>query len=128
LFPASEGYFLDTTGGDHPLLTTGWALGQLYGLHLHHSALTLYHLDPAAGKLCAAMMADPRLAENPIERMVVRLLAEAAHVTVLLCAKGRFFEQMTEKLSEVAQSNCNELVTVDLYAIASSLVEIHITE
>lgn len=121
LFPASEGYFLDTASGVHPLLATSWAVGHLYGLHLQDRPLTFYHLDDVAGERCAALLAAPQAAADPIERMLVRLLAAAAQVSSLPCAKGRFFDQMTEKLDQVTQFRGNELVPVGLQAIASAL-------
>jgi hypothetical protein len=121
LFPASEGYFLDSAGSEHPLMATSWALGQLYGLRLHDRALTVYHLDAAAGERCTALTAHPSRAVDAIEQMTVRLLSEIARVTFLPCKKGQFFEQMTRKLAEIAQWRGNELVNIDLRAVATSL-------
>jgi hypothetical protein len=121
MFPASEGYFLDSAGSDHPLMATSWALGQLYGLRLHDRALTVYHLDVAAGERCTALTAHPSQAVDAIEQMTVRLLSEIPRVTFLPCKKGQFFEQMTGKLAEIAQWRGNELVTVDLRAVATAL-------
>lgn len=121
LFPASEGYFLDSGDHEHPLLATGWALGQLYGLHLHDWPLTVYHLDATAGDRCKVLKAEPSQAADPIEWMTVRLFADVASITFLSCKKGRFFEKMTEKLIQLSEWKSNELITVDLHAVATSL-------
>ena len=124
LFPASEGYFIDTASPAHPLLATAWAMVQLWGLHLEGRRLSLYHLDPAACESCSALAAKPASARDPLEKGLALLLAEAERVEVLPCAKGRFHDQMAAKLVQVVSPNSNELVRVDIRALATALTEV----
>lgn len=84
-------------------MATAWALAQLYGIHLHDRALTVYHLDVTTRERGMAPRADPNLAKDPIEQMNARLLTEVANITFPPCTKGRFFDQMTGKMAQVSQ-------------------------
>ena len=83
--------------------------------------LTLYHLDGAALARCDALIADPGSAATIIERMAARLLAAVSQPTAVECVKGRFFDRANGKLSQLAKFNTNELVLVDLQAMAAAL-------
>jgi len=120
LVPASESYFLDRVGND-PLQATCWALVHLFQLQLQSYPLTLYHLDGAARVRCAALIADRGSAATAVERMAARLLAAAFQPKTAECAKGRFFDRASEKLSQLARFDTNELVSVDLQAMAAAL-------
>lgn len=122
LFPASEGYFLDARNGAHPLVATCWALSHLHALHLTTFPLTLYHLDAAALDRCAALTTDGNTARDPIDRMVARLLGPLALPKLEPCAKGFFFDQMTNKLTQLMRGGFNEVVPADLHAMAESVV------
>jgi hypothetical protein len=67
------------------------------------------------------LRAEPSKAADPIERMSVRLFADITNIAFLPCTKGRFFEQLTEKLIQLSEWKSNELVNVDLHAIAASM-------
>jgi hypothetical protein len=121
LVPASESYFLDRAGADEPLLATCWGLLHLFQLQLQSYPLTLYHLDGAALARCTALIADRNLAASAIERMAARLLAAVSRPKVAECAKGRFFDRATEKLDQLARFDTNELVSVELQAVAAAL-------
>jgi hypothetical protein len=121
LVPASESYFLDRSGINEPLQATCWALLNLFQLQLQSYPLTLYHLDGAALSRCAALLADRSSAANAIEWMAGRLLAAVSQVKVAECAKGRFFDRASEKLGQLARFDTNELVPVDLHAMAVAL-------
>ena len=121
LVPASESYFLDRAGVDEPLQATCWALFHLFQLQLQSYPLTLYHLDGAALARCAALIADRGSATTTIERMAGRLLAAVSQPTMAECAKGRFFDRTSGKLSRLARFDTNELVSVDLQAMAAAL-------
>jgi hypothetical protein len=120
LFPASESYFLDRAGNE-PLLATCWALVHLFQLQLQIYPLTLYHLDGAALARCTALIADRGAATTAVERMAARLLATVSQPNAAECTKGRFFDRTSEKLSQLARFDSNELVSVDLQAMGSAL-------
>jgi len=120
LFPASESYFLDRAGNE-PLQATCWALVHLFQLQLQSYPLTLYHLDRAALARCTALIADRGAATTAIERMAARLLAIVSQPNAAECNKGRFFDRASEKLSQLARFDSNELVSVDLKAMGAAL-------
>ena len=120
LFPASESYFLDRTGNE-PLQATCWALVHLFQLQLQSYPLTLYHLDDAALARCTALIDDRGAAATAVERMAARLLASVSQPSAAECTKGRFFDRASEKLSQLARFDSNELVSVDLQSMAAAL-------
>jgi hypothetical protein len=120
LFPASESYFLDRTGND-PLQATSWALVHLCQLQLQSYPLTLYHLDGAALARCTSLIADGGAATTAVERMAARLLATVSQPNAAECTKGRFFDRVSEKLSQLARLDSNELVSVDLQSMGAAL-------
>jgi hypothetical protein len=121
LVPASESYFLDRASVDEPLQATCWALLHLFQLQLQSYPLTLYHLDGTASARCTALIADRGSAATAIERMAARLLAAVSRPKMAECAKGRFFDRVSEKLGQLARFDSNELVSVDLQAMAAAL-------
>jgi hypothetical protein len=104
-----------------PLQATCWALLHVFQLQLQSYPLTLYHLDGAALARCAALISDPGSAATAIERMAARLLAAVSQPKAVECAKGRFFDRAGEKLSQLARFDTNELVPIDLRAMAGAL-------
>ena len=125
LSPASESYFLDRADDNEPLRATCWALIHLFHLQLQSYPITLYHLDRAALVRCAALINDPDSVGNAIERMATRLFAAFSQVKAVECVKGRFFVRANEKLSQLARLETNELVLVDLRAMAAALSRPH---
>jgi hypothetical protein len=121
LVPASESYFLDRASVNESLQATSWALLHLFQLQLQSYPLTLYHLDGAALARCTALIADCGSAATAIERMAARLLAAVSQPKVAECSKGRFFDRASEKLGQLARFDTNELVSVDLQAMAAAL-------
>ena len=122
LFPASESYFLDHAGNE-PLQATCWALVHLFQLQLQSYPLTLYHIDGAALVRCSALIDDRGAAVTAVERMAARLLAAVSRPNAAECTKGRFFDRATDKLSQLARFGTNELVSLDLQAMASGLAD-----
>jgi hypothetical protein len=120
LYPASESYFLDRTGNE-PLQATCWALLHLFELQLQSYPLTLYHLDGAALARCTALIADRGAATTAVERMAAHLLAAVSQPNAVECTKGRFFDRANDKLRQLARFATNELVPVDVHAIAAAL-------
>ena len=120
LFPASESYFLDREGNE-PLQATCWALVHLFQLQLQSYPLTLYHIDDAALARCIALIGDRDAATTVVERMAARLLAAVSRPSAAECTKGRFFDRASEKLSQLARFDSNELVSVDLKSMAAAL-------
>jgi hypothetical protein len=121
LSPASESYFLDCADGNEPLRATCWALVHLFHLQLQNHPITLYHLDHAALVRCAALITNPDSVVSAIERMAARLLRLLFQVKAVECVKGRFFDRANEKLHQLARLESNELVSVDLRAMAAAL-------
>ena len=121
LDPASESYFLDGAGVNEPLQATCWALLHLLQLRLQSYSLTLYHLDGAALARSATLIADRGSAATTIEQMAARLLAAASQPKLEKYTKGRFFDRASEKLRRLARFDTNELMPVDLAAMAAAL-------
>jgi len=121
LLTASESYFLDRSNSNEPLRATCWALAHLFQLQLHCHRATLYHLDTAALASCTALIADRDSAATTIERMAARLLTAVSHLKAAACVKGRFFDRLDSKLNQLATLDSNELVSIDLQAMATAL-------
>jgi hypothetical protein len=81
----------------------------------------LYHLDKAALASCTALVADRDSAATTIERMAALLLTAVSHPKAVACVKGRFFDGLDVKLNQLARFDSNELVSVDLQAMATAL-------
>ena len=120
LFPASESYFLDRTGNE-PLQATCWALVHLFQLQLQRYPLTLYQMNGLALTRCTALIADGGTATTAVERMAARLLATVSQPNAAECTKGRFFDRASEKLSQLARFDSNELVLADFQSMATAL-------
>jgi len=105
-----------TTGGGPEMV-----FPHLFQLQLQSYPLTLYHLDGAALARCTALIAHCGSAATDIERMAAHLLAAVSQPKVAECAKGRFFDRASEKLGQLARFDTNELVSVDLRAMAAAL-------
>jgi len=119
-FPASESYFLDRDCNE-PLHATCWALAHLFQLQLQNYRLTLYHLESAALARCAILIANRGVAVTVVERMVARLLAAVFQPNTAKCTKGRFFDRVSDKLSQLGEFGTNELVPFDVQALAEAL-------
>jgi hypothetical protein len=120
LFPASESYFVDRDY-DEPLHATCWALAHLFQLQLQNYPLTLYHLESAAQARCAMLIADRVAAVTAVERVVTRLLAAVFQLDTAPCTKGRFFDRMSDKLTQLGKFAANELVPFDVQTMAEAL-------
>jgi hypothetical protein len=121
LSPASEGYFLDPSGGSEPLQAPVWALAHVLMLQLEQRPLTLFLCDSDVAKTCAALIAGRNTGRNSVERMAIRLLATAKQPQAQACVKGRFFDRLQAKLDELTAHHSNELVPIDLQAMADAL-------
>jgi hypothetical protein len=124
LLTASEGYFLDRSDSDEPLGATCWALVHLFQLQLQCHPVILYHLDRAALASCTALVADRDSAATIIERMAARLLTAVSNPKPAACVKGRFFDRLDAKLNQLARFDSNELVPIDLQAMATALFRV----
>jgi len=120
LFPASESYFVDRARNE-PLHATCWALAHLFQLQLQNYPLTLYHLESAASAQCASLIANHGLAVTVVERMAARLLAAVLQPNAVKCTKGRYFDRVSDKLSQFGKFGTNELVPFDVQAMAEAL-------
>ena len=96
-------------------------MAHLFQLQLQNYPLTLYHLESAAVERCAILIANRSAAINVVERMTVRLLATVFQAKPVKCTKGRFFDRVTNKLSQLANCRTNELVPFDVQAMAEAL-------
>jgi hypothetical protein len=117
LFPASESYFLDRDCNE-PLHATCWALAHLFQLQLQNYPLTLFHLESAALARSAVLIANRGAAVGVVERMAARLLAAVFQPNAASCTKGRFFDRVSEKMSQLGKSASNELTAFDVQAMA----------
>jgi hypothetical protein len=62
------------------------------------------------------------IAATTIERMAARLLAAVSRPQAAACVKGPFFDRLDAKLSQLARLDGNELVSIDLQAMAEALL------
>jgi len=120
LSPASEGYFLDPTGGS-ALQALVWGLAHVLMLQLEQRPLTLFLCDSDVAETCAALIAGRNTGRTSVERMAVRLLATAKQPQAQACVKGGFFDRMQAKLDQLTAHDSNELVAIDLQAMADAL-------
>ena len=120
LFPASESYFVDRDCNE-PLHATCWALAHLFELQLQNYPLTLYHLESAARARCDILIDDPGAAISAVERMVTGLGAAVFQLSTAKCTKGRFFDRVSDKLTQLGKFATNELVAFDVQAMAKAL-------
>jgi hypothetical protein len=121
LYPASEGYFLNPSGGDEPLQSLIWALAHVLMLQLEQCPLTLFLCESDVAEICAALVAGRNTGRNSVERMAVRLLGTVKHPQAQACIKGRFFDRMQANLNRLTAHDSNELVAIDLKAVADAL-------
>ncbi len=112
--------FLDRDCNE-PLHATCWALAHLFQLQLQNYPLTLYYLESAALARCAILIANRGVAVTVVERMVARLLAAVFQPNTAKCTKGRFFDRVSDKLSQLGKFGANELVPFDVQAMAEAL-------
>ena len=52
--------------------------------------------------------------------MAARLLTPVSHPKAAACVKGRFFDRLDGKLNQLARFDNNELVSIDLQAMATA--------
>jgi hypothetical protein len=121
LCPASEGYFLDSSGGGEPLQSLIWALAHVLMLQLETLPLTLFLCERAVAGICVELIARRDTARDSVERMAFRLLRAAKQPRAQVCVKGRLFDRMQAKLYQLTTHVNNELVPIDLQAIADAL-------
>ncbi len=121
LLPASEGYFLDPAGEGEPVHALIWALSHVLFLQLEQRPLTLFLCDSDVAETCAALIAGHNAKHNLVERMAIRLLGTVSKPQPQACVKGRFFDRMQAKLEQLTIHDSNELVRIDLQAMADAL-------
>jgi len=122
LMNASEGYCLDQTCA-HILSPIFYALSYLYCLHLSHVPITLYITSPQALEMCQNLKTKETVTDNPIEQSVKLMLLHLAHVEVIPCVKGPFFDRIQAKLNQMKHGKSNELVTLDIQAMTDILLK-----
>jgi len=120
LSPASEGYFLDPSGDGAPVHALIWALTHVLFLQLEQRPLTLFLCDRGLAEESAALIAG-RNAHDFVEHMAVRLLGTVREPQAQACVKGKFFDRMQAKLNQLTAQVSNELVSIDLQAMADAM-------
>jgi hypothetical protein len=93
-------------------------------LQLESRPVTLFLCDDGMAGICDALIAGRR-GINSIERMAARLLRVVKQPKVQTCVKGRFFEHLQAKLDQLTAHDSNELVPIDLQAMANALEASH---
>ena len=121
LSPASEGYFLDPSGRGETLHALIWALTHVLMLQLEQRPLTLFLCDSDIARSCPALIAGHHTGRSSVESMAIRLLATAKQPQVHACVKGRFFYRMQAKLNQLTAHGSNELVRIDVQAMADAM-------
>ena len=121
LSPASEGYFLASSGGDEPLQSLIWALAHVLMLQLETRPLTVFACGSDVEAACTTLVAGGDAGHSSVERMAVRLLAAMQQPQAQPCRKGRFFDRMQAKLQQLTATDSNELVPIDPQAMAAAL-------
>ena len=122
LVPASESYFLDRSADGRPLQSVVWSLALLFLLQLQGRPLTLFLCDADAVGHCTELAAGRAIGDSPVPQAVGTLLRTVGGVRVQACVKGRFFDHMQAKLGQLAHGRGNELVPIDVQAVAAALV------
>ena len=120
LQPASEGYSLDRSAPGSPNGAVLHAPTHPYCLHLWSVPAALYIIPETSLRSCAALTGSEPPAD-PVDRAVRLLLAHLPLVTVNACVKGRFHDRLMNKLDQVGRGSGNEVVAVDLAAVAAAL-------
>ena len=123
LTPASESYFLDRSADGGPLQSVLWSLALLFLLQLQSRPLTLFLFNAAALEYCTELAAGRAIGDCPVPHAVGTLLRTVGGVRVQACVKGRFFDRMQAKLGQLAQGRRNELVRIDVQAVAAALAQ-----
>jgi hypothetical protein len=90
-------------------------------LQLEARPLTLFLCDNEVAEVCAGLIAGGGKERGSVERMAVRLLRVMKQPQARACVKGRFFERMQAKLNQLTAHDSNELVSIDLRAVANTL-------
>ena len=121
LSPASEGYFLNSSGGGEPMHALIWALTHVLLLQLEQRPLTLFLCGRDLAETCAALIAGRQAGHNVVEQMAVRLLGTVREPQAQACVKGKFFDRMQAKLNQLTTHDSNELVRIDLQAMADAM-------
>jgi hypothetical protein len=123
---ASEGYCsapLEPHGQPHPAAAVIFALRDLYLLHLTQARTELYFLSPESLALCQSLLphAGP-MADDPMAEALRQMLLGLRRVTFSPCVKGRFFDEMSQKLTALTRTKSNEVVSLDLARVAQQIV------
>jgi hypothetical protein len=121
LSPASEGNFVDPSGGGEPAHALIWALTHVLFLQLEQRPVTLFLSDKGLAETCSALMAGHNAGHNLVERMAVRLLGAVKEPQAQACFKGKFFDRMQAKLKQLTTQDSNELVPINLQAMADAM-------
>ena len=98
-----------------------WALSHVLMLRLESRSLTLFACGSDVADAYAAVIAGHDTARSPIEHMAIRLLSALEKRRAQPCIKGRFFDRMQAKVDQLARHYSNELVAIDLQAMADML-------
>jgi len=121
LSPASEGYFLDHAGDGEPVHALVWALTHVLLLQLEQRPLTLFLCVSDLVETCAALIGGRKARHDLVGTMAVRLLGAVRASQAQACVKGKFFDRMQVKLSQLTAHDSNELVRIDSQAIADAM-------
>ncbi len=121
LSPASEGYFLAPSTGGQPLHALIWALIHVLLLQLEQRPLTLFLCDRDSAEACASLAGGRNAGHSLIEHMAIRLLGAVGTPQAQACVKGKFFDRMQAKLDQLTAYDSNELVQIDVQAIADAM-------
>ena len=82
---------------------------------------SLFLCDKGLAETCNALMAGHNAGHNLVERMAVRLLGTVKEPKAQACFKGKFFDRMQAKLKQLTTQGSNELVRINLQAMADAM-------
>jgi hypothetical protein len=123
LSPASEGYFYDPAGDGEPVHALIWALTHVLFLQLEQQPLKLFLCGSDLVGTCTRLIGGHNEGHDLVEHMVVRLLGAVSAPLAQPCLKGKFFDRMQAKLNQLTAHDSNELVTIDLRAMADVMAD-----
>ena len=70
---------------------------------------------------CAALIGGRNAGHNLVDHMAARLLGAVRAPQAQACVKGKFFDRMQAKLNQLTAHDSNELVRIDLKAMADAV-------
>lgn len=118
---ATEGYCLPIGDQTAPEYCVIHALRDLYLLQLEQVSTELFVASPGALEICTHVLRT-NLAASPSSLALKALIDGIDKCKFTACTKGRFFDEMQQKLDQLSRGKKNEVTTVDFDQITTNLL------